>query len=269
MDYGKIFSTALKYGFNAKRIGIFFILLLPIFGSVIFGLSTFMQAASNPAALSLVGVMTSILVLLVVVGIVMLVSIYVKGLISADASSYWKSKKRISLCNSKPSMKGRYLSILGATIIIGFIVGIINQIPFIGWLISIVLSWMFLFYLQSIVLGKKGAIDSIKESYYIFMDNKLEVFLFWLLLTIIGGVIMFIALIPLIIAALPILMPIISAIMTNDITALSGIVQLIQQNLMTIGIGGLVTIAIMSYLTLFQEAAKVFFYNSVKKKRIK
>ena len=105
------------------------------------------------------------------------------------------------------------------------------------------------------MIGKKGAVDSLKESWNIFMAQKLNTFLFWLLLLIIGGVLFMLAFIPVFIAAWPVF----AAILTG------GVFAAIQANIVALFIGGVITAFLLSFVTVFMQAATTFFYAQAKK----
>jgi len=174
------------------------------------------------------------------------------------------------------AVKGKYLSLLGATIIFflivmaaSMVIGIIEaaiQTSFINTLVSVIISMILMLYVPSIMLNKKSAIDSLKESYNIFMKNKVEVILFWILSTVINLVILGIALIPVVIALLPVISSVIQMFAANDITMLPSIFMSVQQSIPLLAVAGVISAAIIAYMSVFQEAAKTFFYISVKKK---
>jgi hypothetical protein len=279
VDFGKTFSFAFKYAFNLKRILPFFIinLLLVAFAFV------FIDYAIDLLPILLSGSFTSIpvttliyaaLVIFVVVAVTSLLKIYFQAVITDNAGSYWQKKKK-ALSKSLPS--GRtYLTVLIALILAGLITSIVTSVldfvavlgRFLAVICSIVLGLIFLFLIQIIVISKRGIVDSIKAGYALFMKNKFDVFIFWLVLTILSFILLLVAIIPIGIVLIPIITPFISAMSTSTgfSSLLGNITALIQANMLSLAVAGIVSSFIIAYLSVFQESAKTFFYMQKKRR---
>ncbi len=269
MDFGKIFTSALRYALDAKRIGLIFvpavIVILAAIG-IVYSVSSSIPAVTATAAL--VSALGFVFAFILIAGIMLLISLYFQGVITTD--SVVSQKKKTPLKKAFDAMKGRYLSLLGSVIIVGiisFLVSVaVGWIPIIGTIISIIVSWLFLLIIPSAVLGKNSAVDSVKESYNIFMQRKLDVFLFWLIAAIITGILLVVALIPLLIGAWPVVVSLISMAISGNVV-ITPLLLLIQQNIVGITIGAIIATVVFAYMTVFKTAATAYFYNEARKKK--
>ena len=270
---GKIFSKAWTYSLDWKRIAPFFILLVPyliLFAAFADSALGFfaqygMLSATKTLPLNFTFTLASFFLLLIAVSIlVFFVDLYARGVIIENSRTFYAGKK-VSLHRSMAGMKGRFFSLVGAVLVITLIAGGLGSIPFVGWIFGIVLSWVFLVVLQSVVVSKKGVIDSIKDSYGVFMMRKWDVFVFWLLLGLITVVMMVVAVIPLLIAA----WPVIAALLSYMALGGSGpsVLGAIKENLAQIFVGGLVSAFLLGFMEVFKTSATTFFYTEVKKKK--
>ncbi len=257
-DLGKTFSQAFNCAKSLKRMAPFFIVNIVYLVALVLMLGSllaFLSAALIAGAAALLTLFTAGLALLGFLVIMAFINLYLQAGVMDNAYSFWQ-KKEISFGKSLQNARPRYLSLLGATILYTIIVMLVNLIPFVGWIIGLVLSWGFIVYAPAAVIGKKGAVDSLKDSWAIFSAQKLNTFLFWLLLMIIGGVLFMLAFIPVFIAALPAL----AAIYTG------GVLAAIQANVTALFVGGVITAFLLSFVTVFMQSALTFYYAQAKKK---
>ncbi|MBI2173221.1 MAG: hypothetical protein HYT73_03375 [Candidatus Aenigmarchaeota archaeon] len=269
---GKIFSRAWKYSLEWKRITPFFLLLVPfvmLFAAFAEPALNFlsqygMLSAAGTIPLDIAVSLTSFFALFAfLIVAVFLIDLYVRGVIIDNAKAFYGGK-RLSLKSSRKAFRGRYLSLLGAIIIVKLISTGLSVIPFVGWIFTIVLTWVFLVVLQSVVVSRKNTIDSIKDSYNLFISRKLDTVVFWLLLAIISFALFIAAMIPLLIAA----WPVIAAVLSN-LTGGTGVsvVDMIRLNLSQIFAAGLVSAFILGFAQLFKESATTFFYIEARKRK--
>jgi hypothetical protein len=265
VDFGKIFGKALRYSFSFDRMLPFFVIDLLIILSIIIFVDSIvnvipymgMDLTKLPLAVqgSMVGFVSIALGFIAIIVILSLISLFLSGVITDNARlAYGKKEKHITA--SFGIAKKKYWSILGATILVMIITWIANLVPFIGWIITIVVSWLFLFIIQSVIIANKGAVDALKDSYNLFMKNTRGVLIFWLMFSIIGILIILVALIPVGIIALPIIF---------SAKSLS-IMTLLRSNMILVFVCGVILAAFLAYLSVFQEAARTFFYLNIKKK---
>ncbi len=264
-DFGKIFGKALRYAFSFDKMLPFFVIDLMIVVSILVFLNSLINAAlyfggdfsSLPLAgqASVVSFLSTIFVFIIIIIVLAMIQLFFSGAIADNARlSYGKKEQHIT--SSFAAVKKRYWSIVGATVLTGLISFAVNIVPFIGWLISFIVSWFFIFIVQAVIISNKGAVDALKDSYKLFMKNKLDVIVFWLLLAIIGFLIFLIALVPITIVLLPII------VSAKTLSAMA----LIKSSMPLILICGVILSAFLAYMNVFQEAARTFFYLNVKKK---
>ncbi len=270
---GKIFSKAWSYSLDWKRVMPFFLLLVPfviLFTAFVDSALNFfvqygMLTATGALPLDFVFTLASFIILLVAIAaLVFLADLYVRGVIIENSRAFYAGKRN-TLHTSMAGVRGRYLSLFGVVVLTKLIALGLGSIPFIGWIFAIVLSWIFLVVLQSVVVSKKGVIDSIKDSYNVFSARKWDTFVFWLLLSLATAAMFLVAMIPLVIAAWPVIASFLSYM------ALGGngpsVIVAVKENLAQIFVGGLVSAFLMGFVEVFKTAATTFFYVEAKKKR--
>jgi hypothetical protein len=161
----------------------------------------------------------------------------------------------------------RYLYLLAAMILVTAITGIVSMIPYIGWVVSIIFGLMFFFAMQGVIISKLGPIESLKNSYSIFRKNALDVFLIWLIALIITLVIVGIFSIPAIILFIGMLIPLISASMTQaGISTM--LMNLVQAGFLIVAAVGILIVIGMSIAQVFSLKLQTEFYLQFKKKKL-
>lgn len=212
VNYGKIVSDALKKdAFSRKSLPIICIIVLVaapiltfilsfIFG-VPFGIPTFLL----------------LLLILLVLPIFWILTLFLGGIVIKQAGEDARDKC-ISFKESFQFVKNKMLSLVCAGILIAFIRSVINtsisNIPYVGGLFNLIVSILGLIFsifvellvfvtYPYIILGEKGAIDAISASAHHFFEKKLQVFIIWLIESVITLVITFIFAIPFITIILP------------------------------------------------------------------
>lgn len=115
--------------------------------------------------------------------------------------------KQVSLMDALDFTKGKILSLVGATLLIVFVsvffslASIVPYIgPFLNFIISILIAMAVFVTYPYIILGESGAIDAISASIHHFMENTSQVFIMWLLSTVVSLIVMFIFAVPFVIA---------------------------------------------------------------------
>jgi len=270
-DFGKTFGEAFRFGLNAKRILPFFILNLIALSVVFMFINAFVNALPLIGVLSfesIVWVFLSYFIGFIVIGgvvliIVWLANLYFRAAVVDNARNYWK-KKNAPLSISFDIARKKFWSVLGATILVVAISVAVSMVPIIGGIISLIISWFFLFIVQFIVISNKNAFGSLKNGYMLFMKNKLDVFFFWLILLIISLLLFVIAMIPIMIVAFPIIIEFLQVSVSGG-NVLS-LLPFVKQHMAGLFAGSVVSMAILSYVTVFQEGASTFFFMKIKKK---
>jgi len=266
IDLGKIIGTAFRYAFSVNRILPYFIINLFIFVGIIILLTSavniipIMMQTGTPTMMYAGQFIASVLLFIIAIVIISLVKILVDSAVADNSRQFWAGKDRF-LSSSYDIAKKKYLSVLGAVLIVGIITILISMIPFVGWLISMILGIMFMFVIQSVIIGGKNATKSLSDSYNVFKKNVLNTLIFWILMFIIIITFFILAIIPVMIAAIPAVM----AFVASGGNFMS-IIPLLQQNMNWIIIGGVIGCAILAYIEVFSQSAMSFFYISAKKK---
>lgn len=260
VNFGKIFGEAFRFGFSANRLLPFFIvnvLILSLIFLFIDSVAAILPQLVGSVPVAILSIIITAIPFVLGFGILFLIQLYFMAAITDNAKYYW-TKKPKPLSSSYNIAYKKYISVLAAVILSSLIGVAVSLIPFAGWLIAIIISWFFLFIVQFVVLTNTGAVDSLSRGYRLFMDSKLDVFLFWLLTALIGIALFIVALIPLAVVAIPFLLVAFQSLSSGE--GLASLLSLIKQNLMPLFAGGVITMAIMSYATVFQEGAKTFFF---------
>jgi hypothetical protein len=255
------FGRAFQYSANLNRILPFFILNLIVvvvgfvsIDSLINLIPFFAKGLSPATATALLGIG---LVLIVFFAVILLAILFFYGTIIDNASK----KRQKPLSDSYDYVKTRYLSMLGATIVAILLTTVNYVIPFVGWIVATVFSWFFVFVLQFAIIKKADAFSSLKQSYQMFMNNKCDVFLFWLILSLVVALLFYASLIPVAIALWLVIMNILS-IGTNSLTLIASI----KANMIVIFIGAVISAFFLSYISVFKVSATTFFFLSKQKK---
>ena len=256
MDFGKIFSRALKYPFNVQ---VFLVMLVV---NLVFSYSgLYFIGLTDPVAVSTLLNLGPAIIPLVIAGIIasILVTIFLMGLYVDNASKYFSSGRK-SLLSNLPTAKKKFFRLLGTYILMVMIV-IISALPMvalagikafsagagaympvsIGAVIGLAIMLIVLFFVSLAtyiaVLDKFGILGSIKVSANVVNKNKLSMFIFWILYLIIA-------------TALGLLSV---AVLLVSVLALDIRILILQSFITT-------------YTTLFAYSAFTNFYLSVKKK---
>ena len=268
VNFSKVFGNAFRYSFSFQRILPFFVLNLIIVGILLLllnNLATIIPNLTGVAGIiapSVNSILYFYLYFMVFIIVFFLIKLFFVGVIIDDAKKYPKKKK---LSSSFGIVKKKYMSILGASLLVAVIAGLAGSIPILGAFLSIIVSWLFLFIVPFIILKNKSAIDSLKESYNLIMKNKADVFLFWLLLLVLGVLIFLVSLIPLAISSFSILVPLYQVYLEGTIN-MTAILTIVQQNLGYLTVGAVISSIGLAYMSVFQESAKTFFFLQKKKR---
>ena len=175
VNWGEPLSKGLKFAVHPKRWLMFFIVDLVFLGSIVWmffsniGEFTAVLAAlsTDPTAiLPVLGSLGGMLALFIIWILVRL------GAVGSVIHQTYKDKdpvrKSLSVCYRK------YLSLLGAAIIIAIISGVLGMVPVLGSLLTILFSLTVFFVFQGVIIKGSGGIKSINESWKIFKGGLRE-----------------------------------------------------------------------------------------------
>lgn len=267
VDFGRIFGKALSYSLSFDKLLPFFALNALFFSFVVFSIDSlidflpYVEADLNSmpmaAKLSLGGFVSVAFVFILLAFILALAKIFLSTAVTENARlSYGKKDK--PLAASFKTVKNRYFSVLVATLLVSIIGMVASSVPVIGWLLNFFVSLLFLFIIQSIIISNKDAPGSLRDSYKLFMQNKFNVILFWFIMTLIGFFIIFIAIMPLALALVPLFV-------SGAIDKYS-LLFFVRDNIGMFFACSILFSVAAAYLDVFTEAAKTFFYIGLKKK---
>lgn len=257
-DMGKTVSMAMHYSANPKRMLPFFVLMLPYLAVILLMLNqvgTIIPALVSGNISAIFGLLGYVLVFVVLFVVISLIDIYLKTLVVENSRQYWSGNDRL-LSREKAAVKGAYFSALAASIIVALVTLVVNFIPFIGWLLSIIISLYFFTFFPAVVMKK--SINGLSDSISVFSKNKVETFVFWLLLGILTGVFAILAFIPALIAILASLGSAISTIITGG--GMLAAISSLQSNIVLLAIGGIITAFFFSFAVLFDASSRTFYY---------
>ncbi len=213
ISYGDIITSALKKDAFSKR-------SLPMIGLSILGsliaisiwfffmgdlIENFRFMTRSPQIMLLELLQWGVLIFFLII-IYSLLELFLGGIIIKQAGEEVKGKQ-VSLRDALDFTKGKILSLVGAALLIIFVsvffslASIVPYIgPFLNFIISVLIALAVFVIYPYIILGESGAIDAISASIHHFMDNPFQVFIMWILSTVVGLIVMFIFAVPFVIA---------------------------------------------------------------------
>lgn len=262
-DFGKVFEKAFKFAFSANR-------MLPIF---ILGMALVVMITGFIAFMFIPAVMSMILSY-VVIGFFMLLVLaliyifYITALVD-NAKKYWKGKN-VSLFKSTGVAKDRYANVIVAILITTIITMALMFIPIIGFVFAIIVSWFFIFIIPIIVVWGDDAVSSIRTGYNLFMENKLTVFLYWLILNVIVLIIVLAALI-IALGSLLASIPAFGNVIIQSVNRVPSMqtfqlfLTVLQMNVVPIFIALTALVVVFTYVIVMQVGANTFMLMSLKK----
>lgn len=206
IDYGKIIADTLKKDVLSKRSLPMIVTLITAFAFIFLLtvnlISKFQGRFIEPFDI-FINFMFSFLILFFILFIFWILSLFFGGIVikqaGEDPKGVW-----ISLREGFGFIKNKILSMFFAGILIGSISSLIDSsvysVPYVGELlyliISILISLLVYVTYPYIILGDTGAINAISSSIQHFIENKLQIFIMWLLESVVSLVITVIFTIP-------------------------------------------------------------------------
>lgn len=208
VNYGKVIGDGLRFAVDPKRWFPFFII-----DFVFMTLALVYLSANTLTLLSIGGTQVqgaaavapilSAIIALLGLGIVwFLLKMYVTGAV------FHQAVKPKEFDKSWKVARHRYFSLLAVVVAVTVISSIAGAIPYIGWIFSIIVGLMFFFSMPAVIVEKMGFEKSLKDSYRLFKKKTLQVFLSWLIIAIISGIIFVIFTIPLFAVAWNVIFPV-------------------------------------------------------------
>jgi MFS family permease len=270
VDYSKAISKGLRFGVNPKRWLQFFILDLIFLGigfSIILpNMPAFLSLISgNQGMTNIMGMLGTTASIIAIFIIWILVRIWFTGSIVHQSNN-----EKEELGKSFRIACRKYPSIFMAVLIVAIIGMVVNMIPYVGWVVAIIVSWMFFFILQGVMVSKLGFSKAIENSYKMFRKKPLQVFLAWLLITIITMVIYLIFTLPAMAMMFSVMMPYFGTMALGSQAAapelISSMSHIMQTNMVSLIVVGIIALIGFAIATTFALKAQTEFYNQLRKK---
>jgi hypothetical protein len=258
INWGKPIIEGIKFSLHPKRWIYFFILDFLVISASIFvvinNLSSMAFLLYDTETADLSYFLTYFWPLFIFIVIYFLFNLLITGAVIHQSYKPKEQKKSWYVSGSK------YPSLIAANLIIVALTLILSLVPYIGWLLGIVISIILFFTLVSIVLNKHGFYKGLKDSWNIFVKNPLRVFVAWLLIAVVSIVILFIF-------ALPLIVFILSLILTAQNLGLAVAVLQFKNQLPIFVITGIILLIGVAILRVFSLKAQTDFYQQFKKKK--
>jgi hypothetical protein len=264
IKWGEGVNKAFRFSIDPRRWLPFFILDIGFFGAVILYALSNLSMLEN--AVATIGRDPTAIGQLLGAGLVFFVMFIIYFLLKLwlTGATIHQSVKEKEISKSYRISCSRYLSLLGVAVISALIGIGASMVPAFSSILSIIIGLILFFPMQEVMVNKKGTIDAISNSWNIFKKEPAKVFLMWLLLSLVGGVILVILALPLLITALSILVPYLAA--TNEVAAFSAILAYVILNINTFLILGAIAVVGTSISTVFLLKGTTEYYMQMKKK---
>ena len=252
MEWCKILKKSFIFSIDIKR-------WLPFFGLnslfLILGLLILTNFIGTKQLSSSFSSILDILVLGVIfVTVYPLLNLWING-----AIVYQSYKERDKIGKSFRQSYNRYLSLLGATIIVGIINVFVSIIPYIGFIFSILISLIFFFIYQGVIVKGLGFDETLVHSYKLFRKN-------WATIVGIYIVLALIVILILGVFSIPLISLLVSLFFSLKTYSLISIMSLIYSNLIYLVITGIITLIGFAISQVFYLKAQTEFYLRLKRK---
>ena len=266
LSYVPTVVKSLKFAIIPKRWLPFFLLdlcfgifTLSFLFSVLPSLSGILSQNNPLAFASLLTIATP-----VIVGMIawILVKLWISGAVIHQSYREKEFKKswRVSL--------KKYPYLLVAMILITLITTAGGIIPLIGWIITIILSLIFYFVYQGILINNLGPLEAIGNSYKIFRRNIAEVFIVWLIITIIVLIVNSLTSLPATFMLSHTFDTLSAVYDTENITAISEVLSVVKYNTANFAIAGIIMLLGLAFSQTFSLKAQTEFYLQLRKRKI-
>jgi MFS family permease len=266
VNFGDALRKGLKFCIEPRRWLPLLILdaavLTIVISAMLTGMSAIMsgllEAQGNPlAAASFAGYFIGLLVL----GVAwIIVRLWIIGSLIHQSNKPREIEKGFRLSLS------RLHRIIAVMILVAIISTIVGMVPFVGWLFALIVSWVFFFVFQGIILDNLGIISTMKNSLHMFQKKPFDVFIAWLLITLVSLAIV-------LAFALPFMGMFFGAVFTSAMTtgtvepgALALLTLYLQTNLAPFIAFALLALVGLELSQAFSIKAQTEFYMQLRKK---
>jgi len=262
VDYGKTIGDAFRFSIQPKKWLYFFILdsavLSVLFAYVLLNTSALSELMSSDATFS--SFVTLAAGALTLFAVWVLVRIYIIGALIHQSVNPRETKQSWAVSRQK------YLSLLLVVLIVLLVTQLTAMVPYVGWIISILTGLMLFFAMPATVIGRMGAADALRTSFSLFREKLSDVVIAWLLISIISSVINLLLALPLIAAALMMMLPYLLNLET--IGGMGQVLSLLISNSWSLVPALLVFLAGFAISNVFTIHAQCNVYLQLKKRKL-
>lgn len=258
IDYSGAIKRGWKFSTNLQRLGAMILILLIAFSIAVSPLF-FIYKTITLNAFNLFSLIQFFAWLFLGIVIGVLVLMYSVLLITHNYANQrtTDAKRQSSLSASARFAVSNYPRFLAVLIVSGILTFAVSLAPFIGFIFAIIAGLIFFFIYQEVAVRKSKFSQCLSNSYHIFMDNKLDTFITF----IVTGIIVFVIVI---IFAIPLL-----AISLNALAAAftgGSFMQTFIANAGALAISAIILVIGVAFAILFTNSIKTDVYMQLTKK---
>ncbi len=160
----------------------------------------------------------------------------------------------------------RLHKLITAAVAVALISGLTNMVPFAGWAIGLFVGWVLFFMFQGIIIDNLGVVSTFRNSWRMFRKSPFDVFIAWLLISMISMLIATLFALPFIIMFLGVFLNPVFASGGTDPSTVAFLIIYIQNNLAAVVSAGLVALVGLGLSQAFALKAQTEFYLQLKKR---
>jgi len=264
IDYADAIRKALVFCIRPKRWLPYFIMDVAFFAVaialIVNNIPYLMYFFAGVEDMALIGPAASLFFTLIgLFAVWLLLGFWVNGAVVHQGNKEKEFKKSWSVSYHK------YLSILAVTAISGLIAFVASLIPYVGWVFSVFAGIALFFVLQSVVVKDNGFMKAIQDSWHIFRKQPFKIFLIWLSVSAMAGLILAIFAIPLLGLIFNMAVQLAGGGSVSTATFVNFIFEL--ENQFTLFIASIIVFILgMAISRAFTLKAQTEFYNQIKKR---
>jgi len=250
VDYSGSIGRAWKYSTNVQRLASIFLMMLVASVIAISPLLLVYKTVSL-GIFNLMALIQTFVWLLVGIVVGLLVFLYATLLFTHNYANQKSLRKSAGFAFSN------YPKFLAVIIVTGIITFVLSLAPFIGFILTIVAGLIFFFAYQEVAFRSSFS-NTLKNSYNIFLENKLDTVITFIVTGVFAFIIIVIFAIPLFAVGI---MSVASAMTTG------AFMQAFMSNLGALVAAGLVLLLGLAFAVLFTNSIKTDVYMQLKKKK--
>ncbi len=250
-DYSGALGRAWKYSLNSRRLGVLFLFFIAA-SAIAAAPMLLIYKTITLGALNLITLIQFFAWFFAGLVIAMLIFLYATLMFTHNYANQKQGLEKSA--RFAASNYPRFLAVIIVTSVITFIV---SAVPFIGFIFSIIAGLVFFFIYQEVAFGSSFS-RTLKNSYRIFMDNKLDTILTFIITAVLAFLIILIFAIPFILIGI---FSLVAALQTG------AFMQAVMANFGAFVIAGIILLIGAAFAILFTNSAKTDIYMQLKKKR--